>query len=359
MEARVLLRPSLFSEKMVMKKIMIKTTLVIMCVSVSAFLMFSDPAKEGKSSDFPRVVDTGTEKAAPLNIDEITNDSQRFINALSDQMRQKHAHEISQVLVQLSMADFRLFVLEEFPNDGDAVFQTVMRNAFPDYAEDIFLLLENMNLYNEWHVDILLTLNDMDSITRNGTLWGKRRELFGDLAEDIWQQELDESEAKQKSVQETISALQIAHDISLQDRLYILKDSIYQQYGDEHSNMLISKGMVADIYFHLDSVQADLKEMSEDDRASALAQSRRQLGFSDENIQDMAEQDAQKEIRWKNGYEYMSAREQLTSLYKGAELDEKLMALRVTFFEHEALTIQKEEQSDFFRYKRPRLYGSN
>ena len=332
-----------------------------MCVGVSTYVLLERPVNYIVENDTLLVANNTVDKAREAVVSEYnkTGHTQRFIVELTGKMKQEHAHDISLVLVQLSMADFQEFVIEEFPAEGRAIFQIIMRGAFPEFAEEIFALLENMNQYNDWHVDMLLTLNDMDSITRNGTLWGKRRTLFGDLAEEIWQKELDENEAKQKSVQETLAVLQVANDISMLDRLYILKDSISQQYGDEHSSMLISKGMVADIYFHLDSVQTDLNEMNEEDRASALAESRRQLGFSDENIQEMAESDVEKESRWKNGYEYMTARDQLTNLYEGDELSTKLADLRVSFFEHEAPTIEKEEQAEFFRYKRPRLYGSN
>ncbi len=287
------------------------------------------------------------------------NDIQTFIDSLSTRMKQQHGHEIQDVLVQLSMADFRDFVIEEFPDNGLSVFQQIMKNAFPEYADAIFALLANMRSYNDWHVSMLLTLNEMNALARNGTLWGKRRELFGDLAEEIWQHEKDEDENKQKNIQDTLALLHKADDLSMTDRLYILTDSIHQQYGDEHSNLLISKGMVADIYFHLDSVQNDLKEMSSEERAAALAQSRRQLGFSETRISELAKDDEQKEHRWKNGYEYMSARDQLVSMYSGAELESKLADLRIQHFSHEAPTIEKEEATDFFRYKRPRLYGSN
>ena len=344
-----------------MKKIIIKVLAGSLCISASAYFLIGYQAEVkvvDHSGDQKQVTSPTSSKASGIPFQNM-DDIQVFIDSLSKQMAKQHGHEIEEVKIQLTMADFREFVLEQFPVEGESAFQQIMRNAFPMYADQIFALLENMRLYNDWHVDMLLTLNEMNAITRNGTLWGKRRELFGELAEEIWQQELDEKEAKQKNVQETLALLQVANDIPMRDRLYMLTDSISQEYGDEHANMLISKGMVADIYFHLDSVQNDLKNMNESDRANALAESRRQLGFTEENIQEMAKQDAEKESRWKNGYEYMSARDQLVNLYEGQELAEKLEALRVTHFKHEAPTIAKEEQEAFFRYNRPRLYGSN
>jgi hypothetical protein len=282
-----------------------------------------------------------------------------FITDFSAKMKEKHGHDIHSVVVQLTMADFRLFVLEQFPKNGDAIFQRIMNNAFPDYAQQIFDVLSKMAVYSNWHVDMLLTLNDMNPLARKGTLWGKRRELFSDLADEIWQSELDDAEQKATSIQETLAALNVAKDMPMSDRLYMLSNSIQEQYGDDHSSLLISKGMVTDMFFHLDSVQDDLKNMTELDRNDALAASRRQLGFSEASIVEMSKKDQENEVRWKNGSDYMSERDQLTKINNGNLLTEKLAELRIKYFKHEAPTIEIEEQAEFFRYKRPRLYGSN
>ena len=345
-----------------MKKTIKKVLAGSICVSALGYLIWGyQPSvnivnENAMNNQVQKEVSAANPSGIPF---QNMNDMQTFIDSLSEKMKIQHGHEIESVLVQLSMADFREFVLEQFPIKGESVFQQIIRTAFPNYADSIFALLDNMRQYNDWHVDMLLTLNDMDSLTRNGTLWGKRRDLFGELAQEIWQQELDGEENKQKNIQETLALLHKADELSMTDRLNILTESINQQYGDEHSNFLISKGMVADIYFHLDSVQSDLGSMTETEREAALAESRRQLGFNDERIKELAKQDQANESRWKNGNEYMSARDQLVNLYRGSELNLKLSELREKHFKHEAPTIEKEEQSDFYRYNRPRLYGSN
>jgi hypothetical protein len=345
-----------------MKKIISKVLAGSIFISAMGYLIFGyQPSSNIINANTvlsSTETETHTQESSGIPFQKI-DEIQVFIDTFSDRMKQQHSHEISSVLVQLSMADFRLFVLEQFPVKGESVFQQIMRAAFPNYADSIFALLESMRQYNEWHIDMLLTLNDMNPLTRKGTLWAKRTGLFGDRAQEIWQQELDGEENKQKNIQETLALLHQANELSMTDRLNILTDSINQQYGDEHSNLLISKGMVADIYFHLDSVQTDLEKMNETERINALAESRRQLGFTPERIKELAQQDQDNEIRWKNGYEYMSARDQVVSLYNGSEQDAKLTDLREKYFKHEAATIEKEEKTDFYRYKRPRLYGSN
>lgn len=332
-------------------------------LSASAFFLYQPSIKVVTSNSSDVITQNTTKMAAhaPLKLVEDTRSSEveRFIQSMSAKMKQAHGHEIQSVSVQLSMGDFKAFVLEQFPNNGHDVFMRIIKNAFPEYAQAIFDLLNTMATYTEWHINMLVSLNDMDPLTKKGTLWNKRRALFGSLAEEIWQDELDTEQAKEQVIQETLTALHQADNMSMEERLYTLTNTIHEQYGDQHSNFLISKGMVADIYFHLDSVQKDLKNMSVEERASALADSRRQLGFSDKSIEEMAEKDAKNEARWENGYSYMAARDQYIQNYSGDELESKLTELRIKHFKHEAPTIEKEEASEFFRYERPRLYGSN
>lgn len=288
-----------------------------------------------------------------------SNSELSFIDSMVAQLKSHHSHEIQDLTVQLSMRDFKAFVLEQYPDNGAELFQQLMHLAFPDHAEQILELVNQMDVYEQWLAESLLDLQDMNELTRHGAIWMKRREMFGDLANIIWQHELNQEDAKQLAVNETINALHKAEDIAPQERLHILQNTIQEQYGDGHIGLLVNKGMVANMYFHLDSVQKDLHSMSPEDRANAIAESRRQLGFTEDDIEHMAKQDSKREARWQNGYAYMAERDQLTASYSGESLEEKLDGLREKFFGAEAPTIKKEEESGFNRYERPRLYGRN
>ena len=286
-------------------------------------------------------------------------DESKFIQQMVAELRARHGHDINELTVQLTMQDFRDFVLEQFPQNGMEVFRQIMAQAFPNHVHDILEIVAKMDQYNQWHADNLLSLNEMNELARNGAIWNKRREIFGDLADIIWQNERNQEEAKRLAVQETVDALHQAKDLDMQERLQVLQSTIYEQFGDGNTNFLINKGMVANIYFHLDSVQDDLHGMSDSERAEAIAQARRQLGFTEADINYMAEQDAKKESRWKNGYAYMNERDQLSASYSGDTLEQKLDDLREKYFGREAPTIKKEEASGFNRYERPRMYGRN
>ncbi|MFT5591742.1 MAG: hypothetical protein ACI8SR_000097 [Oceanicoccus sp.] len=290
---------------------------------------------------------------------ETYSNTEDFISAMVRGLIEQHLHEIHLLRVQVTMQDFRDFVIEQYPNNGASIFDIIIQRAFPDHANDILALINKLDRYDLWYADNLLDLNDLDALTKNGTIWQKRHELFGHLAEEIWHKEIQSQEHKRQTVQQTLDTLNHAKDMSLQERLFILQNTLDELYPDEQTNFTMNKGLISNVYFQLESVQENLASMTSDERQAAISQSRKQLGFSEKDIEALALEDQQKEQRWQNGYQYMSARDQMSQRYTGAELSEKIIELRERYFKNEAPTIAAEEESGFYRYKRPRLYGSN
>lgn len=283
----------------------------------------------------------------------------KFIHEMVINLKGRHAHEIDLVSVQASLQDLLSFVLERYPQDGVAIFEYIITQAFELQAENILALIRNLNIYEKWYEENLLSLNDMNVLERDGKLWEKRYEIFSNLADEIWEKETNKKEYKQKVVQETLKRLNKSNDMAMSERLYILQTTIEEQFSDTPQSLLINKGLLANMYFRLDSVQQDLAQMPAIERQQALAQSRRQLGYTESSITDLAKQDALKELRWENGYQYMNDRDQLASSFQGQELQNKLGDLRTEYFNQQAATIEAEEKSGFMRYERPRVYGSN
>jgi hypothetical protein len=113
------------------------------------------------------------------------------------------------------------------------------------------------------------------------------------------------------------------------------------------------------VFFSIDSVQNELKNMSPEQRQMEINSIRRQMGFSEEQIEELAKRDAEKEQRWQVGYRYMQQREKVMQQYEGEEREERLKDLREQYFQDEAKTIELEEKDNFFRFERPRIYGRN
>lgn len=283
----------------------------------------------------------------------------KFIHNMANQLQNKHGHEIHQPSVQMIMQDFRDFIKEQYPQDYSYIFRTIVELAFPEYAQAILLLITQMDEYDHWYSQNLLSLNDLDPLSKRGTIWQKRHEIFGDLAETLWQKEIDQAQEKRQTVQQTIEVLNQDTNMAMEERLYILQNTLDELYPGEQTHFTLNKGVIANVYFQLESVQKDLSAMSIEERRAALAKSREQMGFSQTDIEQLAKEDDKKQQRWDNGYQYMSAREQLTQRYEGNIPKEQLDQLRSEYFKHEAPTIKAEEEAGFYRYTRPRLFGSN
>jgi hypothetical protein len=83
------------------------------------------------------------------------------------------------------------------------------------------------------------------------------------------------------------------------------------------------------------------------------------MEFTEKQLESMAKRDADNELRWEAGLQYMKEREAVVQQYTGPEQEEKLKALREQYFDDEAKTIELEEKDDFYRFKRPHIYGRN
>ncbi len=298
----------------------------------------------------------------PSNNSQAVNfvsDQDRFLKEMVAQLQLKHTNNIHQISIMVTMKDFRDFVLEMFPENGQLLFEKIMLAAFPEVALQILNLVKGLGEYDAWYLANLLTLNDLNPLQKNGKIRAKRHEIFGELAQQIWQEELADNQKRQNTIRQTIKLLDKAQDISLDESLYVLNNTIQEQYADRAESLIIDKGLVASMYFNLASVQKSLESLPEDDRQTQINQSRRQLGYSEKSISELEQQDAKREQRWQNGYQYMQARTSIMNTVTEAELESELNTLREQYFKHEAPTIKAEEQSQFFRYERPRLYGQN
>ena len=102
-------------------------------------------------------------------------------------------------------------------------------------------------------------------------------------------------------------------------------------------------------------------EMTAEQRQEKINDIRRNIGFDEQVVQELAERDLTREARWQNGYAYMEARGVLEARYgQNAVPENELDLLREQYFRHEAPTIKKEETDiGFYRYNRPRVYGRN
>jgi len=288
-----------------------------------------------------------------------SSDYDQFEVEIITKLQTTYSDRIQELNVQASLIKVKQYVLNHYTTEGSKHFIRIIRAAFPRYAESIFSILDRLDIYSEWLIDNQAMLAELSHLEKNGALWEKRRELFGKDANIIWSDELAELAQKQTRIHDTIRQLDQSHDLSLDEKLYQLQALISENHEGSIQELSLNAGMLAQAFLNFDSVQQNLKQLSPEDRQLEINNVRRQLGFAEEQIENLQAKDEVRNQRWDNGLAYMNERNQLIDTIGEDELASALDALREQYFKADASTIKKEEESDFLRFNRPRKYGKN
>jgi len=289
-----------------------------------------------------------------------TNRQLSIEDKLVNELKTFYGKTISEKSTQLILLKVKKFLVRLYPKDGDVRFYNILKRAFPDLADEIRMTLEKMEQYHRWVDENTHLLSQMNEIERQGALWKKRGELFGDDAQDIWTDEILEYEKRKQDIRETLSSLDESADKTIYEKLELYKRSLSKTYEDTpESYILQNKDMLAKVFFGIDSVQNELKRLDPEQRRWEINKIRSEMGFTQEQVEKMEKLDAYRERRWENGLAYMKERENVVQEFKGPELEKQLEELRGKYFKHESKTIALEEKDGFFRYNRPRVYGRN
>ena len=276
------------------------------------------------------------------------------------ELQKNYGGSISNVSTQASLHGIKKYIMSIFPDDGEKTFSEIIKQAFPDFAGAIFATIEKLDLYNQWLADNESLLAQMSESEKNAALWEKREALFGDAAKEIWSGEMLASDARKKTMRDTMAVLQESRDTTIEEKLDMFNTALHETYENSPEEFVLGyKDMSAKVFFSLDAVQDELKNLPPDQRQFEINKIRREMGFSQEEVEKMEEYDAVRNQRWETGLKYMTEREAVVSQFQGPEQEEKLNALRKKYFQDEAQTIGLEEKDNFFRFKRERVYGRN
>ena len=283
---------------------------------------------------------------------------------LSDQfvkeLRKYYGKTISEKATQASLFNMRNFIMSLHPGNGKALFYNMLKRAFPEYADAIMATLDKLDQYNLWLKDNKDMLSKMTATERLAALEKKRKELFGKDADKIWTGEELATEARKAKVKDTLAVLNESKDTTIDEKIEVFQGALREAYENTPERLMLDQSpYLSKVFFSLDSVQEELKQLSSQDRQQEINRIRKKMGLTDQQIEFMAKRDADNELRWEAGLQYMKDRDKVVQQYEGEEQEEKLKELREQYFDDEAKTIELEEKDDFFRFKRPHIYGRN
>ncbi|MCP5324845.1 MAG: hypothetical protein H7A09_00750 [Oceanospirillaceae bacterium] len=289
--------------------------------------------------------------AKPLEAGE----TETLIHAL----RQDFLASIDSILTHIKMLSYREHIYKIAGKAGPGEWQRLMQMAFGDKGDLILLNQAKWDEYQAWLSIQAVVLQNADPLTRQGMIWQKRTDLFADDAKIIWADEIAAYEEQRMNLQNTITQLNTQADISLEQRLVTLNNQFALAAESSQMPAEAYRSSLASVYFGLDTVQGELGKMDAEQRQATIHNLRKNMGYNEAQLKSMDAQDKEREERWAVGYQYMAAKEKLSSIYQGAELEQKIADLQREYFKREAKTISMEEADGFYRFERPRYYGRN
>ncbi len=227
--------------------------------------------------------------------------------------------------------------------------------AFPDQAEALYDVYLRFTDFKQWVKDNLSLLRSMKPDEQKDFLWSGRKRFFGEEAAVIWEMEL-----KAEMVTDSLAELSRQQEASFDEKLDTYQQTLEAVYGDQaEAYQTAYRQKVMGQFLELDSVQADLRAMNDPERAEKLDRFRTRLGLDAAARQRWAELDRRRDRRWEKGRAYMQERQAVLREAGGAGREERLDALRQSYFGSEAEIIKQEEQAGMFRFERKQVYGKN
>ncbi|MGF1831925.1 hypothetical protein L4D04_22885 [Photobacterium angustum] len=288
-----------------------------------------------------------------------STEEERYITYQVENLKSSLGSLIKNVKVQSELWDFKQEIINNFNVNGNEIFNRIISLSFPMYEKSILKLMNSMDIYNKWLFENLSLLNNLNGFESQKLLWQERYKIFKEDAELIWEPNTTALNTKKSLVVKTISLLDKSTDIEFEDRLFIIKNSIENlELSNQESNTQ-SKTIIEQVFFNLESVQKEMQSLTPQERAEKIANARRDIGFTEDQVALAAEQDAEKSARWDIGMKYMKEREQLLRDVPKANQQQKLKILRTKYFGDSADTYDKEEKRGFYRFERQRIYGVN
>ena len=309
----------------------------------------------------PAAITPGAQATNPAPTSQGLNENLPWdlVNQLAEQYRARYGKTIDKLATQAELLGERRALLASHPEQGLALFEAAVAQAFPELKDAILGLIAQLVLYHQWLDDNHRALQAMPLLERQATIWQQRQQMFGDSANLIWAEEELAQNRRQKVVHEELQRLDQAFEIPPEEAVYQLQTTIEQIYGDSLERQLVGPTVLANALFGLESVQTQLQALPPDQRQARLNSLRKQMGYSDEAVAKLEALDQERNERWEKGFKYMEAREQLARQYEGEQLEQELDRLREQHFGRAAKTIAMEERDGFYRFKRGRRYGLN
>lgn len=292
--------------------------------------------------------------ALPPTDQQPSTDADSQATRLAIELLERYGNTIDQIATQANLyRDYR----DILKNQKTLFFSGIVM-AFPEQAETLRDLFEKLAHYDLWLEDEQITLRNLDALQRQAMLWQKREQLFGEQAGAIWSD--DASGLNNEELwQEKLAQLDSDPTLTPEEAIHQIRTQVHSHYSNALAEQLVTPEVTAHTLLSLTTVQQQLSALSAAERHKRLNELRRQMGFTDQQIEQLHQRDQARDQRWAEGEAYMAERQAVSERLAGEQLDQALLELRQEYFGASAATIAREEADGFYRFKRDRRYGLN
>jgi hypothetical protein len=284
------------------------------------------------------------------------------IESILGLMKEKYGKKLSNKRVQVKLLGGLIrYLKKKNPYDWKERIRVIVQAEYPEYAVELSDKLEKLAEYDDFLKDSRGELQSMGNDERKAKMLEKRREIFGDECDEIWEREISDGK-----ISEMLTRLDRDADTSLNGKLAAYNGftkTLYTRESDVSSGKTDDEVLVRNYdltkkFFEMQSVQADLNGMDPGERARFLKRARESMGLGPDVVRKMEEIDALQDDLWKQGARYNEERYEIVSRYDGEERTRKLDEARKRYFgEHSDLIKYEEETFNFCRFQYPRRWG--
>jgi len=284
------------------------------------------------------------------------------IESIIGMMKERYGKKLSNKRIQVRLlGGLMRYLKKKNPYDWKERIKIIVQAEFPGYAVELADKLEKLAEYDEYLSDSRSELQSMGFDEKRARMMEKRREIFGDECDEIWETEISETK-----LSEVLTRLDRDTDATPNGRLAAYSDytrGLYTRDADISSGKTEDEVTVRNYdltkkFFELQSVQADLNNMDPGERAAYLRRVRTTLGLPADMVKKMEEIDRLQDDLWARGLKYNQERYDIVGRYEGDERARKLDDARKRYFGENADLIKFEEETfNFCRFQYPRRWG--
>lgn len=326
-------------------------------IAANLYLWQAPPVEAPQAPPPPSVAVDTIKKPAPTTVAALVAKPTAELQQMASKLREQFGNNLASPYRRARMMERLMRELSSrYPEDWVVKLDAVLKLAFPEQADALFLLGQQLQHYQTYMQANAARLQAMSPEQRRAETWRIREEMFGtELANTLWR-----SERWNETVAATVASIARDDGRDWTAKLLQYQANLSEAAGPDGQGVLShQRDTLTTAFLKAASIQKELGEMTVAERQQSLRQIRARMGMDEAALERWSALDQEREQRWQRLTNYESQRQQLLQQAPSPARDQQLQQLRQATFGSEAGIVANEEAQGIFRAQLPRLYGLN